>query len=441
MSAVPFNQVWPGYQRPVDQTQLSSFACWEQSKDALVEIACPAPVETATIRPLSRGIAPEVSGNLIRFALNDPAQVVVEVNGRFCLHLFADTPEEDAASAPDTIRFGPGIHRPGIISLESGQTLFLAPGAVVYGAVRARHAQDIRIAGRGIIDASGFQRGEAGGCIRLSDCHRVLIEGVVLRDPDVWCLSAFGCSDLVISGVKLIGLWRYNSDGIDICNCQNVAIRNSFVRSFDDSIVVKGIRDDREPYDDRPCRNIVAEGCVVWNDWGRALEIGAETCAPEMSEISFRDCDILRATHVAMDIQHGDRAEVHDITFEDIRVEMDAAQCAPRIQRSREQRYVPEPADRFLPRLCVIDIRPTMWSKDEEIGTVRRVTYRNISVVSPSVPESVFRGYDEERDVQDVAVENLRVNNTPIRTVKEGNIAAGPFASGIRVAPGGGLQE
>ena len=47
-----------------------------------VEVVSQRPVETVAIRPAARGIQPQVEGNRIRFRLDTPQQIVVEVNGR-----------------------------------------------------------------------------------------------------------------------------------------------------------------------------------------------------------------------------------------------------------------------------------------------------------------------------------------------------------------------
>jgi hypothetical protein len=52
-----------------------------------------------------------------------------------------------------------------------------------------------------------------------------------------------------------------------------------------------------------------------------------------MTGIEFRDIDIIRTCHIAMDIQHGDRAAVHGIRFENIRVEVDDFNPRPTIQQ------------------------------------------------------------------------------------------------------------
>jgi hypothetical protein len=439
VSAWPINQLWPGYQRPLDQTELASFAYWDMDGPAEVEVVSHRPVEAVAIRPTARGIRPAVEGGRIRFRLEGAGPVVVEVNGwHLALHLFASPPAapRPQGRAPEVLYFGPGVHRPGKICLESHQTVYLAGGAVVYGAVEARGASGIRILGRGILDVSGFERGKGGGAIRLSDCKDVTIEGVILRDPDVWCLSAFGCQGLNISNVKLIGLWRYNSDGIDICNCQDVVIRDCFVRAYDDDIVIKGIKGREVTYDDRPVRNVLAERCVLWNDWGRALEIGAETCAPEISGVTFRDCDIIRPNLVALDIQHSDRAMVKDILFEDIRVEID--DWCPRLQMQKGplDRYRVDPQDTFCPRLIVVEIKPTMWSKDSQRGNVRNVTFRGIRVTSGKLfSPSFVRGLDAQHTVRGVTIQDLRVNGRLIRSAQEAALSVEPFAEDVRVLP------
>jgi hypothetical protein len=430
VSAVPFNQVWPGYQRPLDQTELAGFACWDMSGPVKVVVQSRRPVHSVVVRPTSLGVRTIVETNRISFSLERPGNLVVEINGSHqALHLFAAPPEKDvpAQNAPGVRYFGPGVHRAGRIELHSNEIVYIAGGAVVYGSIHASGASRIRVAGRGILDVSPFPRDEGGGAVRLSDCSDVTIEGIVMRDPDVWCCSLFGCRNVTIANVKLVGLWRYNADGIDVCNSQNVEVRDCFVRAFDDALVIKGLKF----HDSRPVRDVRFRGCVIWCDWGRAMEIGAETCAPEIADIVFQDCDIVRTTHIAMDIQHGDRAAIHNIRFENIRVEIDDQNPQPRMQNNREEKYPAAPESPYSPTLMEIVIYKTNYSQDEQRGTVRDVTFSDIAVTSTRPPPSSFRGIDAEHGVGDVTIANLRFNGQPVRNAPEARLQIGPHVSDV----------
>ena len=444
VSAVLFNQVWPGYQRPLDQTETAAFAYWDMAGPARIEIRSAQAVQSVTVRPAALGIAPSVSGNRIVFELPRPRPVVVEINGsHHALHLFASPPEKEkpAESQPGVRYFGPGVHRPGTILLRSGETVYISGGAVVHGSIQAHGARNIRVLGRGIIDCSDFERGKGGGCIRLADCRDIRIEGVVMRDPDVWCCTLLGCTSAEIANVKLIGLWRYNSDGIDLCNSQSITIHDCFARSFDDSLVLKGLKSRGGSFDTRPVRDVRASGCVIWNDWGRAFEIGAETCAPEISHVIFEDCDVIHATHIAMDIQHGDRALVSDIAFRNIRVEIDNVNPRPLMQERREDRYPVSPTSDYCPKLVEIVIRRNFYSQDSERGNVRDILFKDISVMGRVAPPSNLHGFDAQYTVQGVTFQNVRFAKRPILDAAAMKLTVGPYVQDIRFAPPGGKEE
>jgi len=448
VSAMPFNQVWPGYQRPLDQTELAGFASWDMSRPVHVEVTSSRSFHAIAVRPLSRGIQPVVHGSIITFDLPRPGQFTVELDGtHHALHLFANPPEAVAPQAgdPSVLYFGPGVHRPGKILLKDGQTIYLAGGAVVYTAIEGRGVHGVRIRGRGIIDTSEFERGKGGGSIHLEDCADIKVEGIIIRDSDLYGLSAFGSRNLEVSNVKLIGFWRYNSDGVDMCNTQDVTIRDSFIRSFDDSMVIKGVKGHSggarplpgQTYDNLPVRNVHASGLVIWCDWGRALEIGAETSTPEITDVVFRDIDVIRNTHIAMDIQHSDRAAIHGIRFEDVRVEVDDANPLPLIQKSPGEKYnlhalspagacggcaTLPPGASYLPNLLVIVIHPTSITKDEEQGTVRDVVFKNISVAGKNLPPSAMTGFDADHDVRGVVIDHLRFNGRLIRSLADARV-------------------
>jgi hypothetical protein len=138
-----------------------------------------------------------------------------------------------------------------------------------------------------------------------------------------------------------------------------------------------------------------------------------------------------------MDIQHGDRAAVHDIRFEDIRVEIDDAPPPPRMQRAKDEKYVPDPISSYCPDLMVIHITKTFYSKDDQRGTVRNVVFKDITVTGRPSPASYLRGLDADHGVEGIVFENVRISDRPVTDASAGRIAIGPHVRDVKfIAPG-----
>ena len=449
VSAIPLNHIWPGFpcircERPIEQTEIASFACWDMSGPAEVEVVSNRPVRTVAIRPAARGIKPVVEGNRVSFTMPGPGYLTVEVNGfARALHLFASPLESDPPKpdAPGVRYFGPGIHRPGVMHLRSGETLYIAAGAVVHGAVLADDASDVKILGRGILDVSTLKRGQTPGAISLAGCRNARIEGIVIRDVNRWAVVPAACRGVVISGLKLIGFWRYNADGINVVNSQDVVIEKCFIRSFDDSITIKGV--DRKHHrftelgrghalDELPVRNVKVSRCVIWNDWGTALNFGAESSAPEITDVVCEDCDIIRTASAAIGFHIAGFADVHNIRFERIRLETHDDAPWPVVQKSRDEKYQPKRG--FCPCLLSMVIEKSYWgfTDKETRGKIRDIVLKDVFVTGGPSPKSVLRGYDDEHCVENVTIENLRINGALIPDPATGGFTIGAHVKNVK---------
>ncbi|MDO5579889.1 MAG: glycosyl hydrolase family 28 protein [Planctomycetia bacterium] len=444
ISAVPFNQVWPGYQRPIDQTEIAGFAYWEMDTDVAVRIVCKAKVQKVDIHPKVLKIEPQIQDKTISFSLKDHTPVVVEINGtRQPLHLFpAEKRKELADKSKQGLRyFGPGVHHPGKIVLKTGESVYIDAGAVVYGNIYAKDACDIKISGRGILDNSKAVRkarfredsptGTEDGCIHMYDCRNVSIDGIILRDSDHWTCSLFNCENISIYNLKLIGQWRYNSDGIDLANCRNALIENCFVRTFDDCLCVKGFK----THTDFAVEKILFRNCVLLCDWGCAIKMGGETSAPSFTNVAFENINIIRTSGTAISIPMHDRARISDIRFENFRINIDSDQQRPALQKNREDHYIPQDVkgSPYCPTLLQIAIKQNFYSKDKELGQLRNVLFRNIQVYTKLQPKSFFEGADADHDVQGIRIENLRFNDDPpVSDAKQMNLKVGNFVSDLK---------
>lgn len=73
VSAMPYNQSWPAYQRPLDQTELASFAFWDMDGPGEIEITPSKPIESVTIRPLTQNVKYTVKDNKLSFVISGPS--------------------------------------------------------------------------------------------------------------------------------------------------------------------------------------------------------------------------------------------------------------------------------------------------------------------------------------------------------------------------------
>jgi len=386
----------------VNGTSIGSFAVIEAEEDIVsVEVInCSVnPIFDVKVRPLSLGIQPKLQDepellkrHSIFFDLPVPSRVSVELDGRLDMPLFlfaykgkAERPEGEKVRVYEA-----GSHEVDEIHLGDGETLYLAEGAWVYGNVFVE-GDDVRICGRGVLSGERFpmgrQCGKGHSMIVAKGCKNLVIEDITILDGPGWHVVPSGCTNLRISGMNILGRVR-SGDGIDLCCCQDVLVEGCFIRVHDDCIVLKGIHDPEK----RDIRNVLARNCVLFNwEGGNAIEIGYENGCKQIYDVTFRDIDVIHSlweglgSGAVISIHNGNIAHVHDVLFEDIRVE-----------DARE-------------KLFDLKMLTAIWNPGCVGGPVTDITFRNIRVVEGPFPTSIIRGWDYNSMIHRITFENIEI--------------------------------
>ena len=110
------------------------------------------------------------------------------------------------------------------------------------------------------------------------------------------------------------------------------------MHAFDDVIVIKAYS-LYQTYTIEAVENIVVDNCILWCGWGRTIEIGIETAAKEYKNITFKNCDLIHNSAVAIDIQNGNNAFIHDVVVKDCNVEFQKSTMPEVYQETYEQVY------------------------------------------------------------------------------------------------------
>ena len=286
--------------RPVDVYRAQSeyfegeyyFAYFDFSGTVQVEVQSAFPMAKTRVLPDRFGFAIDEKDKSVQFKADKPFRVSVEPNGRIKpLLLFGNELEKNVPNpkTPGIVYFGPGVHRPGRIALTDNQTLYLAGGAVVHGAVAAT-GKNITVCGRGILAGESYPRfqGPTRFPIDFQNCQNAVVADIIVRNPWSWTTVMWNCDTVLIDGLKICGSRMINDDALDLVNTSNAVVRNCFFRTQDDSIAIKGIEKSK-----RPCENITIENCQFWTDVANIYRIGYECDAAGMRQIVSRGIDAL----------------------------------------------------------------------------------------------------------------------------------------------------
>ncbi len=369
VSAIPYNTVWPGHQRPIDQTEDAYFVYFDMTDAVKLKVeVSDCDVDRVAVRPLQFNIPCDIEGNTLSLTVDRPMNFTIEINGyHHALHVFAN-PKDDFVPDEDTIYYGPGIHEAGVISPKSGQTVYIAEGAVVYGGIYIYKQDNVTVRGRGILDTSKILRGQEYdkehpviktlksfglsdwdatrmSCFGAFNCNNLKIEGIIFKDAPSWAVTTRNnCRNVEIDNVKLIGMWRYNSDGIDLCTTSDAVLKNSFIRSFDDSIVVRAPQMEGER-GMKGCENIEVYNNVLWCDWGKNIEIWNGKNDSLIKNVIFKDnyCIHTAQYAISIDTWYGSEAiTVEDLTYENIYIDTDTDPMYPIYQDDLNAPYNPK---------------------------------------------------------------------------------------------------
>ncbi|WDF77312.1 glycosyl hydrolase family 28 protein [Mucilaginibacter sp. KACC 22773] len=243
----------------------------------------------------------------------------------------------------------------GVINLKSNVTLNLAANAVLLGSAKridygeghasplifAKDQQHIGITGKGTIDGNGdellkdlfamlkagklrdslWQKTNPWGQIQPEEpnrpkligffnCTGIQVKGITIQNGLVWIQDYNKCRDMVIDSIKVVSNTYWNNDGIDLVDCKNVKLTNSFFNADDDGICLKS--SDRNSC----CENIYIAKCTTRSS-ASGIKFGTASWGG-FKKITIKDIKIYDTYRSAIALECVDGGVMEDINISNI---------------------------------------------------------------------------------------------------------------------------
>lgn len=353
--------------------------------------------------------------NVIQSAIDDASGngggIVMVPSGRFVtgvitllsnveLHL-----DENAFLLASTLRadYGPGKASPLIVSNHQHHMAITGTGTIdgqgtellkdIYSRLNAGTLQDTEWRKVNPWHQMRPTEDNRPKLIQFNNCDDIQIKNITIKNGLCWIQNYKSCSNLAIDSIKVESVTYWNNDGVDIVDCKNVKLTNSFINAADDGICLKS----EDP--NGACENVYVANCRVRSS-ASAVKLGTGSWGG-FKKITVKNISVYDTYRSAIAIETVDGALLEDIDIRDVTATNTGN---------------------------AIVIRLGHRNKKGPAGILRRVYIGNIKVDVPagkpdagypmegpvvSVPHNVFpssiTGIPGNR-VEDVTLENITIN-------------------------------
>ncbi len=265
----------------------------------------------------------------------------------------------------------------------------------------ANQAHGLRLDGGGIIDGRGKQvkidgtgghmaanAGKRPSLLRIFQSNNVIVHNLTIQNPRMWTMVYERCQDLLIEHLQVSAPAYYeNLDGMDICDCSRVIIRNCVIESEDDSICLKS-------HSLTGLKDILITNNIVTCHRANAIKIGTATLGP-IEDIRIRNNTIRSALFGGLCIESVDGSIISNVVVRGLEIKQAGQPIFIRLAHRPDWRKATpnhRPGPGAISDLLIEDVRITSTHDQTKAGNsitgirgarLRNITLRNIHIEMP----------------------------------------------------------
>ncbi len=294
------------------------FVSFELQGAALVSITAPTDdfwAKGVEVQPWRHNIRPTRAGRTITFRVSQPIKLSITRPGDYSatsemLFLFANAPEVNPPRVgdPGVRYYGPGLHRENI-DAKTGDTIYLAGGAVIFGSINIWGVDNVKVLGRGIVVYDGPQNALSDDgwmhkpnwhAMVMDNAHNVDVSGIIcIVRSRTWMIQMQDSHGIHFDNVKEIGgcPGNANQDGMDFIGSGDATVRDCFIRASDDDFALEGnwlgYGEDNWTTPGHDAGNITVEDSVLSTSISNIVRVNWPRKEFNSGKFTMRDSDVI----------------------------------------------------------------------------------------------------------------------------------------------------